>query len=249
MRSRSLVGPNLPYHHGMVRRPLLAALAVALVAAACGGEQRGLHRTRRPTADVGDHGATPRPHPTSTEAPDATDPAPTTDETEADEAVDARVAGVRRGTGDGHARGARRLRRPRRRDVRAVPRPPPRRRPGEQDRLAARSTRAVRGSAAPSSRQVAEFILDEELLERFDIVGWDPRGTGYSEPAIDCIDDYDEYFAGYDITPDDEAERQQIVDIAEDFTERCTENNEAILEHVGTNNTRPRHGLDPPGAR
>ena len=37
---------------------------------------------------------------------------------------------------------------------------------------------------------------------------------GYSEPAIDCIDDYDQYFAGNDITPDDDAERQQIVDLA-----------------------------------
>ena len=25
---------------------------------------------------------------------------------------------------------------------------------------------------------LAEFIFGEELLERFDIVGWDPRGTG-----------------------------------------------------------------------
>ena len=83
----------------------------------------------------------------------------------------------------------------------------------------------------------AEFLLGEELLERFDIVGWDPRGTGYTEPAIDCIDDYDDYYAGYDITPDDEAERQQIIDIKQEFTELCTENNEEILEHVGTNDT------------
>ncbi len=69
------------------------------------------------------------------------------------------------------------------------------------------------------------------------MVGWDPRGTGYSEPAIDCIDDYDEYYAGYDITPEDDAEHQEIVDTKQDFTERCTESNEAILEHVGTNNT------------
>ena len=43
-------------------------------------------------------------------------------------------------------------------------------------------------------------MLGEELLERFDVIGWDPRGTGFSEPAVDCIDDYDEYYAGYDIT-------------------------------------------------
>ena len=84
---------------------------------------------------------------------------------------------------------------------------------------------------------LAEFIFGEELLERFDIVGWDPRGTGKSEPAIDCIDDYDAYYSGTDITPDDEAERQQIIDLAEDFATRCAENNADIIEHVGTNNS------------
>ena len=37
----------------------------------------------------------------------------------------------------------------------------------------------------------ADGIYGQDLLDRFDIVGWDPRGTGFSEPAIDCIDDYD----------------------------------------------------------
>ena len=83
----------------------------------------------------------------------------------------------------------------------------------------------------------AENIYSETLLEHFDIVGWDPRGTGLTEPAIDCIDDYDRYFASTDITPDDEAERQQIVDLAKEFQELCVENNAGIIEHVGTNNS------------
>ena len=95
----------------------------------------------------------------------------------------------------------------------------------------------------------AEFLLGEELLERFDIVGWDPRGTGYSEPAIDCIDDYDEYYAGYDITPDDDAERQQIIDIKQEFTERCVGEQRGHPRARRHQRHRPRHGLDPPGAR
>jgi pimeloyl-ACP methyl ester carboxylesterase len=83
----------------------------------------------------------------------------------------------------------------------------------------------------------AEFIYSEELLDHFDIVGWDPRGTGLTEPAIDCIDDYDEYYAVGDITPDDDAERQQLIDLAEDLTERCVEANEDIIQFVGTNNS------------
>jgi pimeloyl-ACP methyl ester carboxylesterase len=83
----------------------------------------------------------------------------------------------------------------------------------------------------------AEFIFDEEILDRFDIIGWDPRGAGYSRPAIDCIDDYDEYYAGIDITPDDDAERQAIVDVARDFAEQCVDKNGDIIDHVGTNNS------------
>jgi pimeloyl-ACP methyl ester carboxylesterase len=83
----------------------------------------------------------------------------------------------------------------------------------------------------------ADQIYDPELLERFDIIGWDPRGTGKSEPAIDCIDDYDHYFSGTDITPDDAAERQQLVDLAEEFADNCADNNGDFFEYVGTNNS------------
>ena len=83
----------------------------------------------------------------------------------------------------------------------------------------------------------AELIYNEGLLESFDIVGWDPRGTGESEPFIDCIDNYDQYYAGTDITPDDDTERQQIIDTAEDFASQCVVRSEEFLEFVGTNNT------------
>ena len=65
----------------------------------------------------------------------------------------------------------------------------------------------------------AEQVYGEDLLDRFDIVGWDPRGTGMSEPAIDCIYDYDEY-ASWDITPDDATESQEVIDLAEEFADR-----------------------------
>ena len=84
--------------------------------------------------------------------------------------------------------------------------------------------------------QQAEYIFSSDLLERFDILGFDPRGTGVSEPAIDCIDDYDDYFAGGDITPDTDAERQELVDSAKDFTNACFDKNGDILPYVGTNN-------------
>jgi pimeloyl-ACP methyl ester carboxylesterase len=83
----------------------------------------------------------------------------------------------------------------------------------------------------------ADQIYGSDLLRRFDIIGWDPRGTGLSEPAIDCIDDYDRYTAGVDITPDDDDERQQLIDIAEEFAQMCEEKNGDILPFIGTNNS------------
>jgi pimeloyl-ACP methyl ester carboxylesterase len=81
----------------------------------------------------------------------------------------------------------------------------------------------------------ADQVYSEALLTHFDILGWDPRGTGLSEPAIDCIDDYDEYFGPTDITPDTPEERQQIIDLAKDFEDQCATKNADILQFVGTN--------------
>ncbi len=83
----------------------------------------------------------------------------------------------------------------------------------------------------------AELNFGQALLDRFDIVAWDPRGAGASTPAIDCTDDYDHFFADGDITPDDPAERQQLVDLANEFATDCVENNGAYYQYVGTNNS------------
>ena len=85
-------------------------------------------------------------------------------------------------------------------------------------------------------KDYASQLFDFEVLDAFDIVGFDPRGTGRSEPAIDCVDDYDHFYASADITPDDDAERQQIVDLAEEFADACVANNAEIIQFVGTNN-------------
>jgi pimeloyl-ACP methyl ester carboxylesterase len=74
------------------------------------------------------------------------------------------------------------------------------------------------------------------LRERFDIIGWDPRGTGQSTPPIDCVDNYDEYFAGDD-TPQTDAERSQIVATDQRFVEGCMARSADILQHVGTNDS------------
>ena len=79
----------------------------------------------------------------------------------------------------------------------------------------------------------AATIFTEEILDRFDVVGWDPRGTGESVPAIDCIDNYDPYFA-IDPTPDSTEERQAIIDSAKSFADACAERTGSLLSHVST---------------
>jgi pimeloyl-ACP methyl ester carboxylesterase len=44
----------------------------------------------------------------------------------------------------------------------------------------------------------------------FDVVGWDPRGTGDSTPAVDCVDNYDKYFA-VDPTAESDAQREELI--------------------------------------
>ncbi|MEX2625329.1 MAG: alpha/beta fold hydrolase [Ilumatobacteraceae bacterium] len=80
----------------------------------------------------------------------------------------------------------------------------------------------------------ADQVYDDELLRRFDIVGWDPRGTGESEPAVDCIDDWDEYVGALDSSDDPETES---LELAQQFAAECGRRSDGIVQHVGTNNS------------
>ena len=83
----------------------------------------------------------------------------------------------------------------------------------------------------------ADQVYDSALIDVFDIVGWDPRGTGSSIPTIDCIDDYDPYFAEIDITPETVAERNELVARAQEFAELCVSENPGLWSEAGTNNS------------
>ena len=45
------------------------------------------------------------------------------------------------------------------------------------------------GFGGTTVAEQAEWYFSTELLEQFDVVGWDPRGTGASTPAVDCTED------------------------------------------------------------
>ena len=89
------------------------------------------------------------------------------------------------------------------------------------------------GFGGASLARDAEFYFTEDITDVFDVVGWDPRGTGETTPAIDCIDDYDNYFA-YDPSPDNDAEQKEMEDSGRLFVEKCVENNKEILPYIST---------------
>jgi len=97
------------------------------------------------------------------------------------------------------------------------------------------------GPGAPASTIAANATrwFPSELTDRFDVVSWDPRGTGVSGGAVDCIDDaqYDELFSVPDLTPDDDTERQTVIDAEAVFAEQCIERVGESLRYIGTNNS------------
>jgi pimeloyl-ACP methyl ester carboxylesterase len=79
----------------------------------------------------------------------------------------------------------------------------------------------------------AEYVFDPDVLDRYDIVGFDPRGVNRSAP-IECLTD-EETDASYasDAKPDTEAELKQALADSKDFIDKCESANE-YLTHYST---------------
>ncbi|NBV66419.1 MAG: alpha/beta fold hydrolase, partial [Actinobacteria bacterium] len=94
------------------------------------------------------------------------------------------------------------------------------------------------GSSGVDYAYNAEYIVSPEILERFDIVGFDPRGVGQSA-AIKCLSDAetDASFAA-DPKPDDEAEFALFISDARDYFAKCTENTRYLTEYSTLNSAR-----------
>ena len=92
------------------------------------------------------------------------------------------------------------------------------------------------GSSGINYAYNAEYIVSPEILKRFDIVGFDPRGVGESAP-IKCLTDTetDSSFAA-DPKPDNGAELALMIRDTSDFFAKCAERSNGIM-HYGTLNT------------
>jgi pimeloyl-ACP methyl ester carboxylesterase len=90
------------------------------------------------------------------------------------------------------------------------------------------------GAPGTSYAAAAEQVFRPALLESYDIVGFDPRGTGESSP-VDCLSDgaLDDYLAG-DPDPDDAEEEAEFFDSLRDFGQGCVDNTGDLISHVTT---------------
>lgn len=80
----------------------------------------------------------------------------------------------------------------------------------------------------------ADLIFGTDVLDRFDIVGFDPRGVG-SSTAVECPFDLDVLFA-LDTTPDDDGELQELRSVSKQYADSCAAGSGSLLEHVSTLN-------------
>ena len=84
----------------------------------------------------------------------------------------------------------------------------------------------------------AELIVGPEILERFDIVGFDPRGVGDSAP-IKCLNDSetDASFAA-DSKPDNDSEFELLISDVRDYFAKCAENTTHLTAYSTLNSAR-----------
>ncbi|MGZ3100492.1 alpha/beta hydrolase [Streptomyces sp. H72] len=90
------------------------------------------------------------------------------------------------------------------------------------------------GSAIGYLQQYAGIGYPAEVRARYDMVAVDPRGVARSEP-VECLDGREmDAYTQTDVTPDDQAETDGLVDAYQKFAEGCGADAPKLLRHVST---------------
>src|SRR5262249_28481208 len=76
--------------------------------------------------------------------------------------------------------------------------------------------------------------LPSEVQNRFDVVGFDPRGVGASDPLV-CHDNLQK-LAGLEPNPSTTAQWNQIRDVTKAFSDACAVKGKDTLPYYGTEN-------------
>ena len=94
------------------------------------------------------------------------------------------------------------------------------------------------GGPGASGLDIVGYIasnLPKAITDRFDVVAWDPRGSGTSAP-VSCGNDLDGRFA-VDTAPDDPAELTALEAAAKQFVDACVQRTGERLRHISTVDT------------
>ncbi|MEV4568453.1 alpha/beta hydrolase [Nonomuraea sp. NPDC049419] len=97
------------------------------------------------------------------------------------------------------------------------------------------------GGPGSPGRALTEYVatsLPAEVSERYDIVGFDPRGVGGSEPAVHCVDAETYYKAPrLDQIPRNRAHEKALLARAAGYAKRCGDQWSWLLPHLTTENS------------
>ncbi len=86
------------------------------------------------------------------------------------------------------------------------------------------------GPGGPGAEVVKSTpFLSDDVARRFDIVGFDPRGVGNSDPIL-C--DEDIAFEPYPVAPQNQAEFEQLIDHNRRYADSCRQLSGPVLDHV-----------------
>ncbi|MFI8338540.1 alpha/beta hydrolase [Streptomyces sp. NPDC085639] len=92
------------------------------------------------------------------------------------------------------------------------------------------------GGPGGSGRSLAAYIasaLPKEVAAQYDVIGFDPRGVGRSEPALDCADGHFKP-ARPDSVPLDAATERANLDRVRSFAESCGSRHADVLPYIDT---------------
>jgi pimeloyl-ACP methyl ester carboxylesterase len=94
------------------------------------------------------------------------------------------------------------------------------------------------GGSGVDYAYAAEYIFSPAILDRYDIVGFDPRGVSRSAP-IRCLSDKElDANNNSDSKPDNEAEFQQILQDTKKYVEKCKNKNKYLTSYSTANVAR-----------
>lgn len=90
------------------------------------------------------------------------------------------------------------------------------------------------GASGVDYARAARSVISDPVRQRYDVVGFDPRGVGGSAPLKCLTSAQTDELITADPTPDDAAEVASTVTLFRQLGQRCRAGGGALLAHVGT---------------